>query len=180
MRDEVLNVGESGVKWSTKRTVIAELEQKGSNHAGGSAMFLGTYTPRLDEKSRLILPAKFRDELSDGLVLTRGQERCVYVFSMEEFQRVHNQMREAPLSSRQARDYIRVFLSGASDETPDKQGRITIPAPLREYAGLDRDVAVIGAGTRAEIWDQTAWNEYLEAQETAFSETDEEIIPGLF
>src|SRR5690625_1267655 len=108
-------------------------------------MFLGTYTPRLDEKSRLILPAKFRDALADGLVLTRGQERCVYVFSMEEFQRVHNQMREAPLSSRQARDYIRVFLSGASDEKPDKQGRITIPAPLREYAGLDRDVAVIGA-----------------------------------
>lgn len=143
-------------------------------------MFLGTYTPRLDEKSRLILPAKFREELSDGLVLTRGQERCVYVFSMEEFQRVHNQMREAPLSSRQARDYIRVFLSGASDETPDKQGRITIPAPLREYAGLDRDVAVIGAGTRAEIWDQTAWNAYLEEQESAFSETDEEIIPGLF
>ena len=120
-------------------------------------MFLGTYTPRLDEKSRLILPAKFRDELSDGLVLTRGQERCVYVFSMEEFQRVHNQMREAPLSSRQARDYIRVFLSGASDETPDKQGRITIPAPLREYAGLDRDVAVV-ALARAEIWDQAAWN----------------------
>jgi len=143
-------------------------------------MFLGTYTPRLDEKSRLILPAKFRDELSEGLVLTRGQERCVYVFSMEEFQRVHAQMREAPLSSRQARDYIRVFLSGASDEKPDKQGRITIPGPLREYAGLDRDVAVIGAGTRAEIWDQRSWDEYLNEQESAFSDTDEEVIPGLF
>lgn len=104
----------------------------------------------------------------------------MYVFSMEEFQRVHEQMRDAPLSSRQARDYIRVFLSGASDETPDKQGRITIPAPLREYAGLDRDVAVIGAGTRAEIWDQTSWNEYLNEQESAFSDTDEEVIPGLF
>ena len=89
-------------------------------------------------------------------------------------------MREAPLSSRQARDYIRVFLSGASDEVPDKQGRITIPPALRAYAGLGRELAVIGAGTRAEIWDATAWQTYLEEQETAFSETDEDTIPGIF
>ncbi|AYO49845.1 MULTISPECIES: division/cell wall cluster transcriptional repressor MraZ [Micrococcus] len=143
-------------------------------------MFLGTYTPRLDEKSRLILPAKFREELAEGLVLTRGQERCVYVFSAREFERVHEQMRSAPLSSRQARDYIRVFLSGASDEVPDKQGRVTVPAPLRQYAGLDRDVTVIGAGTRVEIWDSESWNTYLAEQEAAFSETDEDVLPGVF
>ncbi|GAB3846365.1 division/cell wall cluster transcriptional repressor MraZ [Nesterenkonia populi] len=143
-------------------------------------MFLGTHSPRLDEKGRLILPAKYRDQLADGLVLTRGQERCIYVFSAEEFTNVHQQMRKAPLTSRQARDYIRVFLSGASDETPDKQGRITIPPGLREYAGLDREVTVIGAGDRAEIWDTTAWNSYLEEKESEFSSTDEEAIPGLF
>ncbi len=143
-------------------------------------MFLGTYTPRLDEKGRIILPAKYRDELANGLVLTRGQERCVYVFSQREFENVHEQMRQAPLSSRQARDYIRVFLSGASDEMPDKQGRVTIPGALRSYAGLDREVTVIGAGSRAEIWDTQAWNEYLEAQESTFSETDEEVLPGIF
>ena len=143
-------------------------------------MFLGTYTPRLDEKSRLILPAKFREELAEGLVLTRGQERCIYVFSAHEFERVHEQMRSAPLSSRQARDYIRVFLSGASDEVPDKQGRVTVPAPLRQYAGLDRDVTVIGAGTRVEIWDSESWNTYLAEQEAAFSETDEDVLPGVF
>lgn len=143
-------------------------------------MFLGTYTPRLDEKSRLILPAKFREELAEGLVLTRGQERCVYVFSAREFERVHEQMTSAPLSSRQARDYIRVFLSGASDEVPDKQGRVTVPAPLRQYAGLDRDVTVIGAGTRVEIWDSESWNAYLAEQEAAFSETDEDVLPGVF
>ena len=109
-------------------------------------MFLGTHSPRLDEKGRLILPAKFREELADGLVLTRGQERCLYVFSAAEFERVHEQMRAAPLSSKQARDYIRVFLSGASDEVPDKQGRVTVPVPLRQYAGLDRELAVVGAG----------------------------------
>ena len=143
-------------------------------------MFLGTYTPRLDEKSRLILPAKFREELAEGLVLTRGQERCIYVFSAREFERVHEQMRSAPLSSRQARDYIRVFLSGASDEVPDKQGRVTVPAPLGQYAGLDRDVTVIGAGTRVEIWDSESWNTYLAEQEAAFSETDEDVLPGVF
>ena len=128
----------------------------------------------------MILPAKFREELAEGLVLTRGQERCIYVFSAREFEKVHEQMRSAPLSSRQARDYIRVFLSGASDETPDKQGRVTIPPGLREYAGLDREVTVIGAGDRAEIWDSTAWNTYLEEKESEFSSTDEEAIPGLF
>ena len=143
-------------------------------------MFLGTYTPRLDEKGRLILPAKFRDELGKGLVLTRGQERCIYVFSAKEFEAVHEQLRAAPMSSKQARDYIRVFLSGASDEMPDKQGRVTIPQPLRAYAGLDRDVTVIGAGSRAEIWDTEAWNSYLTEQEDSFSDTNEEVIPGFF
>ncbi|MHA7239029.1 division/cell wall cluster transcriptional repressor MraZ [Arthrobacter sp. TMS1-12-1] len=142
-------------------------------------MFLGTHTPRLDEKGRLILPAKFREELSEGLVLTRGQERCIYVFSMREFERVHEQMRAAPISSRQARDYNRIFLSGASDEVPDKQGRITIPPALRTYAGLDRDLAVIGAGSRAEIWAMDAWDSYLMEKETAFSETDEDAFPGI-
>ncbi|GAB2600229.1 division/cell wall cluster transcriptional repressor MraZ [Kocuria himachalensis] len=144
------------------------------------SMFLGTYSPRLDEKGRLILPAKYREELAEGLVLTRGQERCLYVFSVREFERVHEQLRAAPLSSKQARDYIRVFLSGASDEVPDKQGRVTIPPPLRDYAGLGRELAVIGAGTRAEIWDAQAWNDYLNEKEAAFSETEEEVVPGLF
>lgn len=142
-------------------------------------MFLGTHTPRLDAKGRLILPAKFREQLESGLVLTRGQERCLYVFSMAEFERIHEQLRSAPISSKQARDYIRVFLSGASDEVPDKQGRITIPQNLRDYAGLDRELTVIGAGTRAEIWDTTAWDDYLRAQEESFAETDEELMPGL-
>ncbi|WP_138443109.1 division/cell wall cluster transcriptional repressor MraZ [Sinomonas susongensis] len=142
-------------------------------------MLLGTHSPRLDEKGRLILPAKYRDELAEGLVLTRGQERCLYVFSQKEFERIHEQMREAPISSRQSRDYLRVFLSGASDEVPDKQGRVTIPQNLRKYAGLDRDLAVIGVGTRAEIWDAQAWEDYLAEKEASFSDTDEDALPGL-
>lgn len=143
-------------------------------------MFLGTYEPKLDEKGRVILPAKFREELSTGLVLTRGQERCIYVFSAREFEQMSDKIRQAPVTSKQARDYMRVFLSGASAETPDKQNRVTIPATLRSYAGLGRDLAVIGAGSRVEIWDAEAWQTYLDEQEAAFAETAEEVIPGLF
>ncbi|CAM5331442.1 MULTISPECIES: division/cell wall cluster transcriptional repressor MraZ [Leifsonia] len=143
-------------------------------------MFLGTYAPKLDEKGRIILPAKFRDELASGLVLTRGQEHCVYVFSQREFESLHEKIRQAPVTSKQARDYLRVFLSGASAEVPDKQNRVTIPTPLRSYAGLDRDLVVIGAGSRAEIWDAEAWETYLAEQEAAFANTEEEVIPGLF
>jgi MraZ protein len=143
-------------------------------------VFLGTYAPRLDEKGRIILPAKYRDELAGGLVMTRGQERCVYVFSQREFEELHGRIRQAPVTSKQARDYLRLFLSGASDEVPDKQHRVTIPANLRAYAGLGRDLTVIGAGNRAEIWDTEAWNSYYDEHESSFSDTTEEVIPGLF
>jgi MraZ protein len=142
-------------------------------------VFLGTHFPRLDDKGRLFLPAKFRDQLGEGLVITKGQERCLYVFPIAEFERLTEQMRQAPVTSKAARDYMRVFLSGASDETPDKQGRITVPPALRQYAALDRDCVVIGAGTRVEIWDATAWATYLDAQEQTFSELSEEVFPGL-
>ena len=142
-------------------------------------MFLGTHTPRLDDKGRLFLPAKFRDRLASGLVVTRGQERCLYVFPMDEFVRVAETMRNAPVTSKVVRDYLRVFLSGASDEVPDKQGRVTVPANLREYAGLDRECTVIGAGSRVELWDTTAWNTYLAGTEQAFADQAEEVIPGL-
>ncbi|MCU1544766.1 MAG: mraZ [Microbacteriaceae bacterium] len=143
-------------------------------------MFLGTHAPKLDDKGRVILPAKFWEELSSGLVITRGQERCLYVFTEREFESVHDKIRQAPVTSKQARDFLRVFLSGASQERPDNQHRITIPPALREYANLGRELTIIGAGSRAEIWDTATWNAYYESTESAFSDTDEEVIPGLF
>lgn len=142
-------------------------------------MFLGTHAPRLDEKGRIFLPAKFRDELAEGLVITKGQERCLYVFPTAEFTRLTEALRSTPVTAKAVRDYSRVFFASASDEVPDKQGRITIPPPLREYAGLTRDCAVIGANTRVEIWDAQAWETYLAAQEPAFSELGEEVLPGV-
>jgi len=142
-------------------------------------MFLGTHAPRLDEKGRLFLPAKYRDELAVGVVITKGQERCLYLYSQDEFTRIAEELRTAAVGGKAARDYSRVFFASASDETPDKQGRITVPPALREYAGLQRDCVVIGANTRLEIWDAQAWETYLTAQEDSFSEAAEEVLPGI-
>ncbi len=142
-------------------------------------MLLGTHTPKLDEKGRLILPAKFREELDGGVVITRGQENCLVIFSTAEFQSVLDAAANAPLTNRDARDYARVLMSGASTETPDKQGRVTLPQNLRAYASLEKELVVIGVGKRAEIWNATAWNEYLTTQEAKFANLDEEVTPGV-
>jgi transcriptional regulator MraZ len=141
-------------------------------------VFLGTHNPRLDEKGRLILPARFREELAGGVVITKGQERCLYVFTTTEFQRIAGQLNEVPVTNKTARAYSRVFFAGAHDEVPDKQGRVMIPAHLREYAGLDRDLVVIGASTRVEIWDPQAWAAYLDRSEGDFADIEEGVLPG--
>lgn len=163
---------ESGVKWG--------LNLRGPDEGGERFMLLGTHTPKLDDKGRVILPSKFRDDLGSGVVITRGQERCLYVFSTDEFERIHDRIREAPLTNRDARAFLRMFLSGASAEQPDSQNRITIPPVLRTYAGLERELVVTGVGAHAEIWDAEAWNAYAEGNESTYAEMEEEVIPGLF
>ena len=138
-------------------------------------MFLGTHTPRLDEKGRLFLPAKYRDEVAGGVVLTKGQERCLFVFTAAEFAKRAEQLQSAPLSAKTARDYSRQFFGSAYDDTPDRQGRITVPPGLRTYAGLERDCVVVGANTRLEIWDAAAWQAYESEQEQAFADLAEEV-----
>lgn len=142
-------------------------------------MFLGTHTPKLDEKGRIFLPAKFRDELAEGLVVTRGQDRCLAIWPLADFVEQTQQLRSAPSSSKQVRDYQRMLASGASDETLDKQGRLTIPAPLRAYAGLDKEVVVVGAINRVEVWDADAWQSYSEAREAEFADMNDDMFPGL-
>ncbi|GHD15249.1 division/cell wall cluster transcriptional repressor MraZ [Nocardiopsis kunsanensis] len=141
-------------------------------------MFLGTHTPRLDPKGRLFLPAKYRDELSGGLVITKGQEHCLYVFPAAEFARLTRALREAPVTDKAVRDYSRILFASASDESCDKQGRVTVPPQLRAYAGLERDCVVIGANTRLEIWSSQAWADYEAQQEPVFARLSEEVLPG--
>lgn len=180
-----LRVEGSGVEWSAVAGPEEDLsaqanatDRESVRGQGVGPMFLGTHTPRLDDKGRLILPAKFRDELAGGVVITKGQERCLYVFPMPEFQRIAGQLRETPVTNKAARAYSRVFFASAHDEVPDKQGRVTIPGHLREYAALNRELVVIGASTRVEIWDKQAWEQYLSASEDDFADIEEGVLPG--
>jgi MraZ protein len=175
-----LKKGKSGVKWGITQAVEPGFGRTLSRGSRWAAMFLGTHEPRLDEKGRLILPAKFREELSAGLVITKGQERCLYVFPSQEFSEITQTLKQAPVTAKSARDYSRVMFAGAHDEIPDRQGRVTIPQALRTYAGLEKDCVVIGANTRVEIWDSNSWNEYLADREKSFAEVSEEVFPGLF
>ena len=142
-------------------------------------MFSGTFRPRLDEKGRLFLPAKFRDAMGDGLVITRGQERSIDVRTKADFAVFTEKFRNASQTDAKVRAYSRMLFALASEQVPDKQGRITVTPELREYASLDRDCVVIGVFDRIEIWEPQAWSDYTAHQESAFSDVQEEIFPGL-
>jgi MraZ protein len=135
--------------------------------------FMGTFTPRLDEKGRLFLPAKFRDRLAEGVVVTRGQEKCLVVWPNDVFEAEAARVMSQPREVRGSRDVTRAFFSGAEPGSPDKQGRIGISPLLRAYAGLNKDVAVIGVGDRIEIWDQARWLEYDAETAEKYSDLDE-------
>lgn len=143
-------------------------------------MFLGNQPVKIDDKGRIFLPAKFRDGLAGGIVMTRGQERCLYVFPKEDFFRNAERWQTAPMSNKEARDFLRVFLDGASDEVPDRQGRVTIPPTLRAYAELGRDCVVKGALNKLEIWAKDRHASYIADAEPVFADASEEVLPGLF
>ncbi len=141
-------------------------------------MFLGTYTPKLDDKGRLTLPAKFRDELRGGVMITKGQDRCLYVFTRDAFAEVARKVSSAPLTNEAARAFQRNLFAGTDDQVPDAQGRIAVNAELRRWAGLTKDCVVIGAFTRAEIWDAQAWKRYQDEHEDEYARAQEEVLPG--
>ena len=132
-------------------------------------MFLGTYEHSLDAKGRVILPAKFRERLEGGAFLTRSHDGCLSLYDAEEFERVAEDMKEKARRGQDERNAVRSFAAGATEATPDKQGRITIPAHLRTFAGLERDVVVNGALTRIEIWDAARWRDIDSEAERALA-----------
>jgi MraZ protein len=141
-------------------------------------MFLGTHTPRLDDKGRLALPARFRPELEGGLVICKGQEHCLFIYPSAEFHQITTKLRSAPVTDVKVRNYSRILFASAFPDTPDGQGRITIPPTLREYARLSKECVVIGASNRIEVWDAESWQAYLDANEEGFSGIAEEVLPG--
>lgn len=142
-------------------------------------MFVGTYTPKLDDKGRLVLPAKFREELEKGLMITRGQDHCLTIHRLEDFVALNRRLQEASMTNKRVRSYVRVLHSGAYREFPDSQGRITIPPVLRDYASLTREVVVIGSMSQVEVWEPQRWATYLAEQEQEFADLGEEIFPGI-
>jgi MraZ protein len=121
-------------------------------------MFLGEYAHTIDEKGRLTLPAKYRADLATGVVVTRGIDKCLFVFPLDEWHKLSEKVSALPLTDTSAREFRRLLFSGATDAELDKQGRVLLPQYLREYAGLNGNVIVAGLNTHMEIWSPDAWN----------------------
>ena len=123
-------------------------------------MLIGEYEHSLDSKGRMILPAKIREDLGDKFIITKGLDGCLFGFSENEWKNFEEKLKQLPLTNKNARDFVRFFLSGAVVAETDKQGRFLIPSNLREYVTLDKETVVTGVGTRIEIWEKNKWKKY--------------------
>ncbi|GAV12239.1 cell division protein MraZ [Paenibacillus sp. E194] len=139
-------------------------------------MFMGEYQHSIDDKGRLIIPAKLRDSLGTTFILTRGLDQCLFVYPMNEWEALEQKLKALPLMKADARAFTRFFFSGASECEWDKQGRVTIPSHLRGYAHLEKECMVIGVQNRVEIWSKDAWEQYVEQSESAFNEIAETLV----
>ena len=123
-------------------------------------MLIGEYEHSLDVKGRLILPAKIREDMGEKFIVTKGLDGCLFGFSQTEWANFEEKLKTLPLTNKNARDFVRFFLSGATECEMDKQGRFLIAGNLREYANLEKDAVIIGVGTRIEIWNKDKWKAY--------------------
>lgn len=139
-------------------------------------MFMGEFNNKLDAKGRMIVPSKFREDLSEQFVITRGLDKCLFGYTHEEWSRIEEKMKSLPMTKRDARKFMRLFFSGATAVEVDKQGRINIPQNLRTYAGLSKDCTIIGVSSRIEIWDSEEWSDFYSDSEENFEDIAEELI----
>lgn len=123
-------------------------------------MYIGEYQHSVDSKARLIIPAKFREYLGDKFIMTKGLDNCLFVYEMNEWEIIESKLKKLPLTSKNARAFMRFIFSGATECEADKQGRILIPNSLREHAVIEKDVVTIGVGNRLEIWSKEVWDNY--------------------
>lgn len=137
---------------------------------------MGEYQHNIDEKGRMIVPAKFRNGLGDRFVLTRGLDNCLFIYPMEEWEILENKLKNLPLTKKDARSFTRFFFSGAVECELDKQGRISVPQTLRSYSKLEKECIVIGVSNRVEIWSKSTWDEYAIESEESFEEIAENLM----
>ena len=138
-------------------------------------MFIGEYQHTLDNKGRIIMPSKFRTGLGEDFVITKGLDNCLFVYPKNEWEVIENKLKELPLTNRDARAFVRFFFSGASEVSLDKQGRVLIPANLREHSKLEKDAIVIGVATRLEVWSKDLWENYNEDDSLSYDNIAEKM-----
>lgn len=136
---------------------------------------MGEFQHSLDEKNRLIMPAKLRDGLGDRFIITKGLDTCLFAYTETEFQQLAAKLQSLPFTKADSRAFVRMFFSGASECEFDKQGRIVIPSNLKEYANLDKECVIIGVSNRVEIWSRSEWEKYSEGAESSYEEIAEKL-----
>ncbi|WP_280769089.1 division/cell wall cluster transcriptional repressor MraZ [Salipaludibacillus daqingensis] len=139
-------------------------------------MFMGEHHHNIDDKGRMIVPAKFREELGSTFVVTRGMDKCLFVYPEEEWKQLEQKLKSLPFTKKDARAFTRFFFSGAAECELDKQGRVNIASTLRSYAKLEKECVIIGVSNRVEIWSKAIWEEYFAESEESFAEIAEGIV----
>ena len=140
---------------------------------------MGEFHHNIDDKGRLIIPSKFRYELGEKFIITRGLEKCLFVYSTDEWAKIVKRLKSIPFTNKDARAFTRFFLSGAAECEFDRQGRINITSPLVSYADLTKECVIIGANDRLEVWSKTSWDEFLTANEDNLADIAENLfVPG--
>ncbi len=139
-------------------------------------MFLGEYQHSLDSKGRITIPAKFREQLGEKFVVTKGLENCIFLYPLHEWQTIEEKLQSLPFTRADVRSFARFFFSGASEMEIDKQGRTVLPGSLRDYAAIDKDVIVIGVGSRAEIWAVENWEKYIAGAEASYEDIAASLV----
>ena len=138
-------------------------------------MFIGEYEHSVDAKGRVIMPAKLREDIGEKFIVTKGLDGCLFAYSITEWTNFEDKLKKLPLTNKNARDFVRFFLSGAVECEIDKQGRFLIPGNLREYATLEKEIIIIGVGTRIEIWNKEEWKKYSSDENISADEIAENM-----
>lgn len=139
-------------------------------------MLMGEYHHSIDDKGRLIIPAKFREELGEKFIVTRGIDNCLFVYSESSWIKIVNKLESLPFTKKDARAFVRFFLSGATGAEFDKQGRINLTSSLISYANIDKECIIIGTGDRLEIWSEKSWNEFFNSAKDTMSDIAENLF----
>ena len=147
-----------------------------SGEKWGMNMFIGEYHHTIDEKGRIIIPSKFREELGNNFIVTRGIENCLFIYSLENWAKITDKLNSLPFTHKDARTFNRFFMSGATDVELDKQGRINLPSPLISFANLVKDCVIIGTGDRLEVWSEESWDQFFQSTKDSMSDIAENLF----